>query len=98
MLQMDAIARQVCPNAGGDASLQREDLETILNTLRGYSLPDALGPVYRVATKCLRYKRADQAAERRHFKFAVLPRKADQRAVTGRVLPDCLCICFVHAE
>ena len=72
IFRMDAIARQVCLNAGGDAFTQGEDVEAILDTLRNYFQPDALGHVYYQATKFSREGRAGQTAERYLLEFDVL--------------------------
>ena len=49
--QMDAAARQVYLNAGGDTSMKREDVENFLRVLRNYFRPDALDRIYQQARR-----------------------------------------------
>ena len=49
--QMDAIARQVCVNAGGDTDILGEKVATILAPSRNHFEQDELGHVHQQATK-----------------------------------------------
>ena len=87
ILRMDTISRQVCLNAGGDTCSQEEDAENILEVLRSYVQPGALGRIYRQAAKFLRRKSADRTIGRYLLIFDVLRGKAEARAIEGVALP-----------
>ena len=85
---MDAIARQVCANAGGDTFLRGEDAETVLRTVRNYVQPATLGRVYQQESKLSQFRRTDQTMERYPLEFGVSSWEADAGATMGGTFAD----------
>ena len=62
-------------------------METFLSTPRNYLRPDAVGHVYRLAAKFLRYMRADQITGRYHLVSDVFFRRAEAQVIMGGAAP-----------
>ena len=88
MLQMDTIARRVCPNAGGDASLQENVAGGILRAPRNYFRTDALDRIHRQVTEFSQYERPDQAMGGCLLELEGLRREAAAKMTMGGSFPD----------
>ena len=88
ILPKAAVARHVCPNAGGDTFTKDEGVGNISKALRNYFQPAALDRIHQQATEFLRYRCAYQTMGRFFLELDGLRREAEEGVIMAETLRD----------
>ena len=83
ILHMGATARQVCMFSGGDTLMQGDDVRAVLQALKDYFQPDAVGNIFTQVEKFMNHKRADQPMGKFLMEFGILGAKAEKLMFPG---------------
>ena len=91
ILHMDAAARQVCLDSGGDSLMEGDDVLTAIEALRDYFQPDAIDHAFNQVGKFMTNKRTDQSSEKFFIEFGISRRQAEKNLLQkGSGFPDLL--------
>ena len=87
-LRAQPVPRQVCLAEGSDILDHSDGVAEILNILRNYFAPEAVGAIHQQLMRFMRFRRTDQSVDENIAEYDLLRQKAEPEMEMGAGFPE----------